>query len=123
MWRATMFNTWTEINVDLYINDLCNVSSILTFILFVDDTNIFYSADGLELLRNTISQELSKLHNWLAVNNLSLNINKINYMVFGKGCATSDIAITVNQNIIKRIYETTFLGIIIDDKLSWKYNR
>ena len=41
-------------------------------------------------------------------------------MVFGKGRVTSDIAVTINQNIIERIYETTFLGMIIDDKLSWK---
>ena len=59
----------------LYINDLCNVPSIFKFVLFADDTNIFYSADNLELLGNTISQELNELHNCLAVNKLSLNIN------------------------------------------------
>ena len=32
----------------------------------------------------------------------------------------SDIAITINQNILERIYQTKCLGIIIDDKLSWK---
>ena len=68
----------------IYINDLCNASSVLKFILFVDDTNIFYSADSPKLLNSTISQELSKLYNWLAVNKLSLNINKTNYMVFRK---------------------------------------
>ena len=56
-------------------------------------TLIYFSADNLELLSNIISQELNKLHNWLAVNKLSLNINKTNYMVFGKGRVTSDIAI------------------------------
>ena len=108
----------------IYINDLCNVSSIFKLLLFADDTNIFYSTDSLEFLSNTISQELSKQHNWLAVNKLS--INKANYKVFGKGRVTSDIAITINQNIIERVYKNKFLGIIINDKLSWKkhiYNR
>ena len=41
-------------------------------------------------------------------------------MVFGKGRVISDIAITINQNIIERVYETKFLDIIIDDELSWK---
>ena len=41
-------------------------------------------------------------------------------MVFGKGRITSDIAITINQNIIERVCETNFLDIIIEDKLSWK---
>ena len=72
MWRATWFNTWTEIIFDIYIyiiyiKDLCNVSSIIKFILFADDTTIFYSADSLELLSNTIGHELSKLHNWLGL--------------------------------------------------------
>ena len=52
MWHATKFTTWTKIIFDIYIyiNDLCNVSSVLKFVLFADDTNIFYSADTLELL-------------------------------------------------------------------------
>ena len=102
---------------------MCNISRILKFVLFADDTNTFYSADSLELLSIIISQQLNKLHNWFAVNKLSLNINKTNYMVFGKGRVTSDIAVTINQNIIERIYDTTFLGIIIDDKISWKAHK
>ena len=80
----------------IYINDLYNVSSVLKFVLFTDDTNIFYSADSLKLLSNIISQQLNKLHNWLAVSKLSLNIDNTNYMVFGKGRITSDIALTIN---------------------------
>ena len=54
-----------------YRNGLCNVSSILKVILCADDTTIFYSADSPKFLSNTISHELSRLHNWLAVNKLS----------------------------------------------------
>ena len=31
---------------NLYLNDICNVSSILEFTLFADDTNITYSHDS-----------------------------------------------------------------------------
>ena len=34
----------------LYINDLCNVSKLLKFILFADDTNIFRHGDNLDIL-------------------------------------------------------------------------
>ena len=74
----------------VYINDLCNVSSILKFVVFAGGTNIFCCADSLELLSNTISQELNKLHNWLAVK--------------PKNCE-----ITINQNIIERVYEKNVL--------------
>ena len=30
----------------IYINDICNVSKVLDFILFADDTNIFFSHKG-----------------------------------------------------------------------------
>ena len=31
----------------LYINDMCNVSSLIKSIVFADDTNFFYSGDDL----------------------------------------------------------------------------
>ena len=34
----------------LYINDICNASSILKFILFADDTNVFYSGVDIQTL-------------------------------------------------------------------------
>ena len=39
----------------IYINDLPNISNILEFYLFVDDTNIYYEADTLEKLENSLS--------------------------------------------------------------------
>ena len=49
----------------LYINDICNASTILKFILFADDTNVFYSGVDIQTLCECISRELNKLHVWL----------------------------------------------------------
>ena len=46
----------------LYINDICNASSILKFRLFADDTNVFYSGVDIQTLCECISRELNKLH-------------------------------------------------------------
>ena len=67
-----------------YINNLCNVSNVVKFILFADDTNIFYCADDPNMLSTVVNQELVKLQNWFAVNKLSLNVNKTSFMIFGK---------------------------------------
>ena len=40
---------------NLYLNDICNVSSILEFTLFADDTNIIYSHDSKTSLCNTLN--------------------------------------------------------------------
>ena len=68
----------------MYINDIVNASKLFKFILFADDTNMFYcNNDTNELIRNTTA-ELVILNVWFSVNRLSLNIAKTNYMIFGK---------------------------------------
>ena len=62
----------------LYINDICNVSTIFKFILFADDTNMFYSNSDIADLVQLTNIELEKLRVWFAVNRLSLNISKTN---------------------------------------------
>ena len=66
----------------LYINDLPNVSKLLTFYLFADDTNIYLSSPDLLKLQKTMNRELRKIRKWLAANHLALNIEKTNYVIF-----------------------------------------
>ena len=40
----------------LYMNDMCNVSTLLKPILFADDTNLFYSGKDIDDLCNRIGQ-------------------------------------------------------------------
>ena len=42
----------------LYINDLCNVSKVVDFILFADDTNIFFSHKDFNLLPGILNSEM-----------------------------------------------------------------
>ena len=49
---------------NLHLNDICNVSSILEFTLFANDTNIFYSHDSTTSSCNTLNTELEKLNAW-----------------------------------------------------------
>ena len=66
----------------IYINDLPNISEVLHFYLFVDDTNIYYEAETIKKLETVINRELRKLDTWLIVNMLSLNIAKTKFLVF-----------------------------------------
>ena len=67
----------------LYINDICNVSKLINCILFADDTNLFFSGKCIKYQCKVMSMELIKLKSWFALNKLSLNISKTNYIVFG----------------------------------------
>ena len=103
----------------MYINDLCDVTNILKFILFADDTNAFRSGYDLTTLAMEVSLELDKLQIWFNVNKLSLNIQKTIFMIFGKfKNVQSNISIYINGYEIQQVFNTKFLGVIIDSNLN-----
>ena len=58
----------------IYVNDIINLSSILSFIMFADDTNVLFSHKKLPDLIATLNSELSNILSWFKCNKLSLNI-------------------------------------------------
>ena len=60
----------------IYVNDLPNISKVLQFYLFADDTSIYFESDNLLTLQKVVNQELRKVRKWLEANRLSLNISK-----------------------------------------------
>ena len=57
-------------------------SEKLSFILFADDTNIFYQREDIKVMTETLNNELNKVNLWLQANKLSLNIKKTNIIIF-----------------------------------------
>ena len=64
------------------INFLWNICKLTTPILFADDTNLFSSGTGLDIMECIIDEKLTHISECLKVNKLSLNIKKTQYMVF-----------------------------------------
>ena len=66
---------------------------------------------------------MKKVDTWLKVNKLSLNISKTQFMLF-KGNKTAHYypKISVDSKYITQVNCTKFLGIMIDDKLTWKHH-
>ena len=107
----------------LYINDLPNASSILHSILFADDTNLFFSHSDLTQATDIMNRELYNTTQWLNSNRLSLNVKKTHFMVFKtprKLIDTSNISIQISDESISQTKASKFLGIIIDENLTWK---
>ena len=109
----------------LYVNDMINCSKLLHFILFADDTNLFYSSSNYNDLMDVVNNELDKLSEWFRTNKLSLNISKTNYILFGnrrKCLSDTNFMIHINGNMIERVIVTKFLGVYIDQDLNWKHH-
>ena len=59
-----------------YINDISMSSDLLSFILFADDSNLFFSHPNPNHLLNIINTESLKVSEWIKANKLSLNLKK-----------------------------------------------
>ena len=67
-----------------------------------------------------MNEELKNTVEWLNINRLSLNINKTNFLVFSlKKKQMSNLKLNIHNQNIQKVSATKFLGVIIDDKLSW----
>ena len=106
----------------IYINDLCYVSNVLEFILFADDTNIFFSHKDINTLSTTFNLEMTKLSDWCRANKLSINLKKSNFMIFQPRQKRQkyDLAFSIDGSPIDQVKETVFLGVVIDENLTWK---
>ena len=67
----------------LHLNENCNVSKLLKYVLFVDDTNLFCSGSDLRQLLDTVEKELKILKQWFENTKLSLNLQKTKLIIFG----------------------------------------
>ena len=104
----------------LYINDFSNVSDILYYVLFADDTNVFINGKDIHKLINTMQLELLKLYKWQLCNKLTLNISKTHFMVFHRAKHKNyEVNIEINEMVIEQVKQTKFLGVIFDDTLDW----
>ena len=99
------------------MNDLHKVVKNAFLLLFADDSNLFYTGNDMVDITEKINDDLQHITEWLASNKLSLNIKKTNYMIFHCGyIALDDININIRNEVIGRVYSTTFLGVLIDSK-------
>ena len=74
-----------------------------------------YKACAENLLAMTV------LYDWCNQNRLSINLNKTKHMVIGKDCK-NDLAIPsikLNGMKMENVHNYNYLGVIIDDKLSF----
>ena len=66
--------------------------------------------------------ELDKIVKWLSANKLSINASKTKILLFkGKNKSQNQqISLRINNDIIKQVSSVRFLGLIIDEGLTWK---
>ncbi len=109
----------------LYINDIENCSDIVSFVLYADDTNAFFSNSYLRTLSSAVQNEMNKVVKWLNANKLLINASKTEFVIFrskNKSLSNTEITIKINHDLVKQVPFVKFLGVIIDEGLTWKFH-
>ena len=114
----------------IYINDIPNSSSKLSFCLFADDTNMLFADNNLRSLEATVNNELKNVCDWLTANKLTLNTKKSYFVIFRP--RQKKLEYEVNLTVIGNNTDTLtsleckeyvkYLGVLIDSHLSWKFH-
>ena len=90
--------------------------------MYADDTTIYFNLEDFDS-HNTeagINAELEKVNTWLKLK-LSLNAQKTKLMLFHrKQKHVNDINVKIDNTMIERIQTINFLGIMLNETLSWK---
>ena len=100
-----------------------NVSNIATTCFFADDATIILSAKNNNLLFQKGNKELENIDNWLIANKLSLNVKKTKYILFSSRTTktlSKDSVLTIRKNQIERVTSVKLLGVIFNERLTWK---
>ena len=93
--------------------------------MFADDTNLFYSHKSITTLFPIVNSQLKLVNELFLANKLSLNAKKTKYVLFHEVSMCDSLpshlpTMTFNNIEIKRENSIKFLGVIIDENLTWK---
>ena len=108
----------------IYINDMNKAIKNSSTFHFADDTYLKFSCSCERQLRKTMNKDLQDLFTWLCANRLSLNVAKTEFIIFKPPRKSLNNRVTLKLNG-KTLYESKkikYLGLIVDDRLSWKFH-
>ena len=68
------------------------------------------------------NSEMLKLPDWFKANKLALNIQNSNYILFKPRQKRDELTLSIEMDGFKinQVKEVNFLGVILDETLSWK---
>ena len=92
--------------------------------MYADDTSSLNGTSTVKDITRNFIPDIKNVMDWLKANNLTLNVMKTEFILTGTVQSILKIgdllAIRVQGHTIKRVYKAKYLGIVIDNKLTWK---
>ena len=108
---------------NIFCNDIYTYIRSCKLILFADDTTLHESHRNMNYLTHMVQEDIKNLDSWFKANKLSLNTQKSVVMMFLPRTTDENLKhpiIKIDTVSLPVVSQTKFLGITIDNKLSWK---
>ena len=104
----------------IFCNDLYRNLEFLECLQFADDTTLYYGHKNKNFLICCLEHDLEIISDWFKANKLTLNVNKTVFMLFHPKGHKMNEKIKFEDKMISNSRETKFLGIWLNDNLSWE---
>ena len=106
----------------IYVNDI-HASTSSKILSFADDTTIIVQSTNQNSLIQKANDTLSEIDTWFCSNRLFLNLTKTKFMIISphQTSIKKDLTqLSIRNNAIDRSSSHKFLGLHIDEHLTWK---
>ena len=107
----------------IYINGVQSCLENCRMVIFADDIAMFCPASTAVELQAKLDFDLQGVMNWLRNNKLLLNVPKSKLMIIGNSRKLKEFAniqLIANDTPLERVQNFKYLGVVIDENLSWK---
>ena len=112
----------------IYMNDLPLFVTNAQISMYADDTSLYNNIKSVSEIKDNLIPAFLKICDWLRSNKLSLNTLKTEFMVIGSqnklnnmdsDPMTTPYLISMDGFTIKRTKVVKYLGLVVDDALTW----
>ena len=104
----------------VFINDLSECLLSCSCNIYADDVVIYISEKSDEAITSTLQADLENISKWYKRNKLKVNVDKTYSMLLKRNPLTSqEVNIYLDGYIIKQVKHIRYLGIEIDENLTW----
>ena len=112
----------------IYMNDLPSCVKEAEITMYADDTSLYKAFRTAQDLSDELIPAFVKICEWLKMNKLALNVLKTEFMIIGTSKRlnildqtpeTTPYITSVDGCQIRRVKSVKYLGLIVDDTLTW----
>lgn len=106
---------------NIYINDIINIDTTAQFIIYADDTSLFFTSGCVNNLLTLANATLDELNRWSLVNSLSINNSKTKAVLFQPKNKKENIDghLRMGPSTINFMPSVKCLGVVFQENLCW----